>query len=131
MALHIGKRFTQSAVGFNQAIVKLLVKPPFEPVHDRTAIGLVVGQAGLGAQPLVARPVVMVKHLLERLDDHGTLLGKDVFEIAELAAAVSQTVTANQHRLVRLIMRERVRHHQRFVTVRLALEQQRLEVFPA
>ena len=59
--------------------------------------------------------------LLERLDDHLTLLGKDVLKVAELATAVGQTVAANQLIFVRGIPRERVGHDQRFVQVCLAL----------
>src|SRR5919198_2979702 len=108
MALHRGNRFPQSAVGFNQAIVNLLVEPPFELVHDRTAIFLVVSQAGLRTQLLVARLCVMVKHLSERLDDYLALPGKHVFQVAELTTPMGQTMTANECRLVRLIMRERI-----------------------
>ena len=130
MALHIGHRFPQRAVGFNQAIGPLLVKPPFECVHDRATIGLVVSEASLRAHLCVAGLFVMVKDLFERRDDHRTLLRKDVFEITELTTAMGQTMAANQRRLVRLIVRKRVGHHQRFAQVRLALEQQRFEVFP-
>jgi len=45
MALHRENRFTQRAIGFNQVIINLLVKPRFEPVHDRATLFLVVGQA--------------------------------------------------------------------------------------
>jgi hypothetical protein len=121
MALHIGDRFPQRAVGFHQAIRQLLVEPTVQLVHDRTAIGLVVREAHCGAHLPVARLCIMVKPLLERLDDHPTLLWKHVFQIAKLAPAVGQTVAANHLVFVHCIPRERVGHDQRFVQVRLAL----------
>jgi hypothetical protein len=71
---------------------------------------------------LVTRFVVMVEDLFERVDDHLTLDRKDIFEIAELTATVSQAVAANQLVLIGLIAAEGVGHHQRFVQARLALE---------
>lgn len=70
----------------------------------------------------------MVKHLLERIDDHLTLLRKDVFQLAELAPTVRQTVTADQRLFICGIAGECIGHHQRLAVVNGALGQQRLEV---
>jgi hypothetical protein len=45
---------------------------------------------------LSAGSFIMVKHLRERVNNHLAFLRKDIFEIAKLAAATGQTVTAHQ-----------------------------------
>ena len=130
MTSEIGDGFAEAAVGFHKATVALLPQPPLERLHDRTTIGLVVRQTLRRAHLLDARLVVVVKDLLEALEDHRALLRKNVFQFAELAPAMGETVTANQRRFVRVIARERIGHHERFAAVGLALGQQRREVLP-
>ena len=72
----------------------------------------------------------MGKDLRECLDDDGALLRKEVFHLAALATPMGQTVTANQHRFIGRMVRERIRHHHRFVQARRALLQQGLDVVP-
>ena len=130
MSLHIGNSLTYRAVGLYQTIIKPLLEPVLELVHNRLAIGLVIRQAVCRAHLLVTGLVLMVEDLFERFDHHLALCRKDVFQVAELTTAVRQTVAANEPVLISLIARQGVGHHQRFVQTRLALLQQGLEVFP-
>ena len=66
MALHIAHGFPQRAVGLNQMRVELRVKPTLEPVHQRLATRLVIHQAFLRAQLLLAGLLVVI----EDLKDH-------------------------------------------------------------
>ena len=70
----------------------------------------------------------MVKDVLERFKHVFAFLRKDVVEVAKLTTPVGQTVTANQCRFISCIARQRVRHHRRFVSARMALGQSRLEI---
>ena len=95
-------------------LVKLLVEPPFELVHQRLAMRLVVRQARLRAQLFLTRLFVVVKYLPDDLEHHLTFVRKHRFEIADLAPTMGQAMTADERRFIsNLIARKRVGHHQR------------------
>src|SRR6266568_7473232 len=103
-----GERCTEAALGFHEARGALRLQPPLEPLHERTTGGLMVREAFLSAALLLLGLVIRVKHLLERVDHHGALGRKHVFQLAALAPAVRQPVTAHQHCFVRLMACERL-----------------------
>ena len=96
MALHVANGFPQGAVGFHQMLVDLRVEPPFEPVHQRSALRLVIRQARLGAQLLLAGLLVVVEDRAEHLEDHLAFVRKHLCEVAELAPPMGQAVTPDQ-----------------------------------
>jgi hypothetical protein len=94
------------------------------------ALRLVVRQARLRAQLLLAGLRIVIEYLAEHLKHHLAFVRKYRFEVAELATTMRQAVTPNQLRFIgHLIARKRIGHRQRFVATRLALVQQPLEVF--
>ena len=131
MRLHIGNGLAQRTVRFHQAILTLQVEPSLEVVHQRLAIRLVVRQTRRRAHVLVAGLVIMVKHLLEGIDHHPACAWKDLLDVAELATPMRQAVAANHQAFLDLIARQRVRHHEGRLLIRLALLQQRRQVLPS
>src|SRR6267378_1065818 len=130
MRLHIGNGLAQRTVRFHQAILTLQVEPSLEVVQQRLAIRLVVHQTRRRAHVLVAGLVIMVKHLLEGIDHHPACAWKDLLDVAELATPMRQAVAANHQAFLDLIARQRVRHHEGRLLIRLALLQQRRQVLP-
>ena len=96
MAPQIRDGFAEAAIRLHEALIDLRVEPLLECLHNRPTISLVVCQALGGVHLLHPCLFLVVEHLLERLDDDGALLGPYLLQLAELAPAVRQTVTADQ-----------------------------------
>ena len=79
MVLHIANGFAQRTVRLDSMVIDLLVEPPFEPVHQRLALRLVVCEALLGAQLRLVRLLVVVEDLAEHRKDHVAFVRKHLF----------------------------------------------------
>ena len=65
------------------------VEPLLERRHNWPTIGLVVRQTFGGVELPEHAPPHRVEDLFERLDNHGTLLGKHLLQFAELAPSLA------------------------------------------
>jgi hypothetical protein len=121
--------FAQRTVRLDQRGSALLGEPPFEPVHPRLALRLVVGEARLGAQRLLACLLVVIAALAQPLAHHLACVRHPLCAVAELAPAMRQAVTPEHRRVMgQRIARQRVRHRARVGQPRRPLGQEALAV---
>ena len=76
MVEHVAQRLAETGVGFDQTLVQLFGHPALQVFHRWAAVGLVMQQALLGRQLLVAAVRVHGVDCGQHFDDVAALLGK-------------------------------------------------------
>lgn len=88
MAPQLPDRFAQTALGFDQPLLCLLLQPFLKGLEDRRTLGLVIGQAFLRIQLLFPRFLLLLVHRLQRLDYDGTFDRAVLVQLAEFAPSL-------------------------------------------
>jgi len=94
MVQQVDDRFAQTPIGFHQPRRRLLLQPALELFPDWPPLALVLRYPLLGRPLFRAGILIVVEHVLERVPHHGTLRGKGLVQLPELAPPLRQTVTA-------------------------------------